>query len=172
MMKDNRFMQCMKAIGQEELSQSTINHCETFVCHMYGQCSDTSVNKARFHIFKKTYAQKSLEDPLASIKGIYPSSLPPCAATLHCQLKRANYVAAMWKCAHLPRPCTGSPNAHGWNLHEQQYRLNWYDGDQLPKDIYRALEAEASVMEEEVEDGDVTYGIILDGAHEVFEDEN
>ena len=57
-------------------------------------------------------------------------------------------------------------------MHEQQYRLNWYDDDQLPKYIYRALEAEASVMEEEVEDEDVTYGKILYGADEVFEDDN
>ena len=108
-----------------------------------------------------------------SIKGVNPSALPPCAATLQLQLERANYVATMWKRAAPQKPCADSPVGHGWNLDSDMYRIHWYDGDQLPSDIYRALDiatAETPIMEEE-EDEDVTYGEHIFGADETYDDD-
>ena len=78
----------------------------------------------------------------------------------------------MWKCAHLPSPGLGSPDRHGWVLQEQKCRLDWFEGDQLSKYINRAPEAKSDLMEEQVEDDDVTYGELLYGADEAFEDED
>ena len=53
------------------------------------------------------------------------------------------------------------------------YRIHWYNGDQLPSDIYRALDiptAETPIMDEE-EDEDVTYGEHIFGADETYDDD-
>ena len=34
-MIDNNFIECMKANGLENLSQATINQCETFMCQVF-----------------------------------------------------------------------------------------------------------------------------------------
>jgi len=34
-MKYNRFIECVKANGLEELCQATIHQCETFMCHVF-----------------------------------------------------------------------------------------------------------------------------------------
>jgi mannose-6-phosphate isomerase class I len=104
MKKHSIFTQCMKALGNGEINDETSKQCSTFVCHLYGQPKEIDVNQARHMIFRKTYAPKTLEDPLDYIKCVNPSALPPCAATLQHQLERANYVAAIWKRAALQKP--------------------------------------------------------------------
>ena len=74
------------------------------------------------NIFQKVYGHKTLNELLASIKGILPSSLSPCGATLFAQIKRANFAAAMRKRAHLQNTCIESPIGHGWLLHQMVWR--------------------------------------------------
>ena len=91
------------------------------------------------------------------------------------QILRANFVAAIWKRVHLPSPCLGSPVGQGWLLDDKVYRLYWYDGDQLPKNIiiYKALgQSDSTVLEDEIEDEDTTYGDHLYGADELSDDDD
>ena len=86
---------------------------------------------------------------------------------------RANYVARMWKRADSQKPCDVGPVGHGCVLDSGTYKIQWYDGDQLPFDIYRALDmdTQASVVEE-AEDEEVTYGEDLYGADEMNDDDD
>jgi len=78
-----------------------LGRCVSRVCLIqWHQCEKSSIS-----YFLLAYARKSLDDPLAFIKGIDQSSLLPYDASLHCHQRRANHVAAMWKCAHLQIPC-------------------------------------------------------------------
>jgi hypothetical protein len=56
----------------------------------------------------------SVRKPLTKIKEINCASLPPCTNTLASHIKRANYVARIWKRADLEDP-TGekSPEEYG-----------------------------------------------------------
>ena len=90
------------------------------------------------------------------------------------KLDRANYVARMWERADSQTPCDVGPVGHGCVLDSGTYKIQWYDGDQLPFDIYRALDmdTQASVVEEAA-DEDVTYcEDLLYGADEVNDDDD
>ena len=83
---------------------------------------------------------------------------------------RVNYVARMWNRADSQKPCDVGPVGHGCVFDVGTYKIQWYDGDQLPFDIYRALDmdTQASVVEE-AEDEEVTYGEDLYGLDETFD---
>ena len=51
---------------------------------------------------------------------------------------RANFVAAIWKRAHMPSPCVGSLVGQGWLMvsDNNMYQMHLYEGYQLPNDIY------------------------------------
>ena len=51
---------------------------------------------------------------------------------------------------HKNHDCDVAPVGHGCVLDVGTYKIQWYDGDQLPFDIYRALDmdTQASVVEE------------------------
>ena len=41
----------------------------------------------------------------------------------------------MWKNAPVSNPSDLDPKDHGWLLKDNQYNINWYDGEQLPQSI-------------------------------------
>ena len=73
-------------------------------------------------------------------KGINPSSLPPCKASLVEKIKRSHFVASVWKRATLSDTVVLDPEEYGWKLQDGHYVINWYDGQQVPDDIYEKLE--------------------------------
>ena len=79
----------------------------------------------------------------------------------------------MRKRAALPKPCDDHSDGHGWVLDSGTDTIQWYDGDQLPSDIYRALEqnTQASIIQE-VEYEEVTYGEDVYGMDEMSEDDD
>ena len=79
----------------------------------------------------------------------------------------------MWKLAGLPKPCDDHSDGHGWVLDSGTYKIQWYDGDQLPFDIHSDLEqnTQAPIIEE-VEYEEVTYGEDLYGMDEMSEDDD
>ena len=72
----------------EQLSDNIIEDTEKFVCQMYGKKGLTSVNEARFLIFQQKYAPKKRAKPLANIKGLDSSLMPPCKDTFIEQIKK------------------------------------------------------------------------------------
>ena len=100
------------------------------MCSLYGQPHETSVDKARYGIFQKVYAPRSLDEPLASIKGVNPSALPLCASVLALQIQRANILPTQWKRSHMPSSCVGSPVGQGWLIDsdDNMYQTHLYEG--------------------------------------------
>lgn len=173
MLKHDGFKAALRSLGNGPLTDAIVQACEKFICHLYGKAKIASVNCVRFMMFQDTYTPKNFGDPLNSIKGINPSSMPPCAKVLRKKLERANYIAQMWKKASSQKPCDEPPDGHGWLLDDGTYAIHWYDADQLPVDIYRVLELnnDTSIVEE-VEDEDVGYGENMYGADEANDEDD
>lgn len=167
-LKNDHYKDLFATLGNSQtMSDSTVSACESFVCHLYGKINTTKVNTARHVIFQQTYAPRTLDNPLNAIKGINPSSMPPCSKVLLNKLKRSNYVASLWKKAASQNPCQSTPAGNGWVLVDNTYTIDWYDGDQLPKDIYKALEIDTqNSLDEEMEDEEVAHGESLYGPDE------
>ena len=172
-MKYDELKTWCKSLGTSHSDATDMVQCERFVCHLYGKPKLESINTARLVLSEQTYAPKSKKIPLAMIKGVNPSSLPPCSNVLHNQLKRTNYIASMWKRAHLQKPCTAEPEGNGWAQENGKYVIDWYDGDQLPTQIYQTLNTETNaVLNEEDEDEDVAFGETMYGPDELEEDDD
>ena len=102
---------CMEAFAALDMHPTVPGHVmstlESFVCAMYARPKMGSVNKARYDIFERTYApKKPTSNPLQQIKGINPTSLPPCSDVLSNKIKRTNLVTWVWKHACRQDPST------------------------------------------------------------------
>ena len=107
-----------------------------FSCFTYRNFS--SVNKARPDIFDEKFDVKPWEDLthiFPHVKGISPSSLPPCQIVLINKIKRANFVAAIWKNAVLRRHPGWKPEDHGWKKSGNSLIIMWFEGDQVPQSV-------------------------------------
>ncbi len=112
----------------------------------------TSVNDARYAIFRQKYAPINATEALAKIKTADSSALPPCRNELIQKLQCCNYVAYMWKHAYQNNPLHGlglDPCNSGWKMKNGQYGIEWYEGEQMPKDIEKNIE---SLPEDDDED--------------------
>jgi len=97
-MSNELYKDFFAALGSEDpLSDTTVQACEAFVCHLYGKSNIKDVNTARHISLQLTYAPKTPNNPLNAIKGINPSSMPPCSKVLKEKLQRTNFVASLWK---------------------------------------------------------------------------
>lgn len=67
------------------------------------------------------------------------SNLPPCQRELHQQLLRTSYITNIWQNSHLTQPTVLTPEGNGWNLIEDKYVFNWFEGDTVPSSIYEVL---------------------------------
>ena len=110
---NDKFQDAFKLIGEErQLSQTTKDVLEEFVCCLYGMEKETSINEARYQIFSKS---KSIPDP---------ERLPPTRDALMLHLDRVNFQAFEWKHAleNLPR---ASPVGHGWKMTDGSLQIDW-----------------------------------------------
>ena len=134
---------------------------ESFVCALYGKPKMTNVDDVRYSMFQQFYAPKRHGDPLEKIKGINPSSMPPCHAVLINKIKRVNYVATIWKNAALPEPCVVQPEGNGWVRENGLYQIKWFDGDMVPQSICQVLNKDTSPDYSDIDDnaiwGDVVW---------------
>ena len=84
------------------------------------------------------------------------------------KLERCHFVASVWKNAPTKNPCISTSNGNGWKLFDGIYKIKWYDGDQLPVAIYKALKSDAQpILDEEMEDEEVSHGESVYGPGEV-----
>jgi hypothetical protein len=156
MMNSKEFTNAFAELGNPVLDETKEAHIEAFVCVLYGHRKTQSVNAARFASFMQYYAPK--DEPLDKIRGINPSSMPPCQNVLKNKVKRANFVTSMWKRSHLKDPIGQmKPERWGWIVEDGKYEIAWFEGDQVPHEIGDILMGITSVQQEE-EDEEVTYG--------------
>ena len=152
MCKSPTYAKILAKLGEEPaVTEQLQRDIEQFVCALYGYPDQTNVNTVRHVMFQEKYAPKEGDDPLNKIKGLNPSAMPPCQRSLLNKIKRANFVASMWKKACTSCPITYSPVENGWCLTGGKYQLNWYDGAQVPQNLSDVLEDHTL---EEQEDND------------------
>ena len=83
--------------------------------------------------------------------------MPPCHSVLTNKVKRANYIASVWKHANQAEPCAWDPLQHGWVLEpDDGFQINWFNGDQVPKDIVNILDGGSATDDDN--DSDHAYG--------------
>ena len=84
-----KFKQAFIELGTNwELSEYLISALEEFTCYIYGSRTK-DIDNLRYKMFNKKYVKEN--------KIIDMSLLPPCRSVLTLHIKRANFVAAMWK---------------------------------------------------------------------------
>ncbi|XP_031344700.1 uncharacterized protein LOC116171835 [Photinus pyralis] len=105
---------------------------------MYGsKCQ--RLNDARYEKFLATYETKNDNIFMKKIISYDSSNLPPCQRELQQQLLRAAYIANIWRNSHLKEPTFLTPENNGWNLIDDHYDFNWFEGDTVPASIYDIL---------------------------------
>ena len=147
LIKDSaEFLQIFGELGsQDSVSESTAAGLEKFVCSLYGEKRLSSVNRVRKIIFWRSYSRDN--------KVIDLSLLPPCQTNLERHIRRANYVARIWRQASHPMMNIQDPQFHGWN---EDLSTDWISVP-YPEDISELLLAndeEMTASESESSDDD------------------
>lgn len=97
-------------------------------------------NEARFKIFEKKHLKCKQPTDL--------SLLQPCKRTFHLHLKRANYVAKIWKSADIAMVDLPSPTQHRWN---EEGDIFWTD-DMFPDNLNDYVAVNEDAEEEDFEE--------------------
>ena len=117
----------------------------------------SDINEARSSYFELKCKPKATKRPLDSIKSVEPSLFPPCKKVLIQQIKRAWYVAKLYKNATEEDPTHPlTPLDYGWELSDGKMQIKWYEGVQVPLEMEELIEDEEETDDEEtdVEDED------------------
>ena len=158
--KSDQFLNAFDQLGcTVDIDASTEGAVEAFVCSMYGKPNLNKINDARYAVFRDRYAPKDEEHPLAKIKGADASLLPPSKPVLHQKLLRTNLVAYVWKNADRTVPLEMDPAECGWVLQNNSFRLKWFDGDQIPDNVGKAIDKSP---DDEESDDDYRYSLMSD----------
>ena len=122
-----------------DLSRELIDKMEKFVVDLYGYPKLDNVNEVRSKIFWSHLKKKK--------KIVSLSLLPPCQSSLELHIKRANYVATVWRQASNNVIIEDSPQSHGWNA---DFTLQWADA--YPDYVYNMLRESVPVENDDKED--------------------
>ena len=137
------------------ISEEQKSGFEKYICQLYGT-KMIHVNDARYKIFeKKQLKSKQLTD-------LY--LLPPCQRTLILHLKRANYVAKIWKSANTAMIDLPTPAEHGW---DGEGDISWTD-EMFPEDLEQYVAGNEEDDEEDFEDD--VEGDVFDEEEDDYED--
>ena len=110
------------------------------------------INEARCSYFELKCKPKHTKSTLDSIKSVEPSLFLPCRQVLLQQIKRAWYIAKLYKNATEEDPAHSiTPLDYGWQLSEGKMQIKWYDGEQVPFEIEELI-AEDDESDIEYED--------------------
>ena len=128
-MQDNQeFLTIFSNLGTTmEVSEQTMAGLNKYVCHLYGEKRTTSVDVARRKIFLRNFSRDS--------KIVDLSLIPPCSTSLERHIKRANYVARIWRQASDLMMDVDDPRNHGWN---QDLEIDWIS-EAYPEDLAELL---------------------------------
>ena len=156
-MKSKCFQNIFSILGKTlDINQSLQVDLEKFVCALYGKPHMDNVNDVRYSIFQHQYSPKNLNKPLEKLKGLNSSTLPPCKSVLINKALRCDYVAYIWRNAHLANPYVSPPECHGLKLEGNKYLVNWFDCEQVPRNVISVLETNPLQQDEEDVDFELT----------------
>lgn len=136
--KKEDFKKAFASLGDSSIvTDDNINKLESFLCTIYGYEYNNKINNVRFHMFLKNYKVKTNTEAFLkkNLKNFDSSCLPPCYNELEQQIKRANYIAHVWKNATEFDGIQFEAEESGWILHENKYDFDWFKGQQLPSSV-------------------------------------
>ena len=82
MNKHGKFVNVLMALGDLPLANEIINIIEEFNCHLYAYTKQTNIHEViKIHFENKTKPKPS-KKPLNCIKGIEPTTSPPCIVSI------------------------------------------------------------------------------------------
>ena len=119
MKKDPSFINAFNRLGENwdiEQDDAILSTIEKYVCYLYSQKKEDSVNVVRYNLFDKKYDKEK--------KVIDMSLLPPCRSVLMLHIKRANYVAKLSKSALISWINPRDILDNGWNQDGSIYWVN------------------------------------------------
>ena len=93
----------------------------------------SSLNGFRYMAFETAFGPSATaNNSMHKLKGVYPSSLPPCEAEMRQHIHRSAFVANMWADADQQTIDQHPATEDGWELINDQYEIIWFNGLQLP----------------------------------------
>lgn len=108
MIRKEEFINLFTELGSSfQMPENLLSGLEKFVCALYGDQKISSVNALRHKIFVRKFEKEK--------KIVDLSLLPPCFENLKLHIKRANYVARMYRQAPCLMLQLENPSNHGWD---------------------------------------------------------
>ena len=142
MTKKQRFVELFENFGNSlRLDQSTMVLLEEFICHLYGQKSK-DINNTRHILFQKKVTKGKKAPDMAL--------LPPCRSTFSLHVRRAVFVANMWR--NTPTSWLDLPDITGFGWEVDGTPI-WID-EAFPDDVAELLFDEEDDEEEDDFDDD------------------
>lgn len=130
-LENDGYQHHVKALRSLTSDEVNVPAVTTFICSLYGS-KTSNINEARYKAFMRMSGGNE-KKPLGRIQKINCASLPPCMKTLTNHIKRAQFVAKLWKRADTTNPTDGSnPTDYGWKISENCFEPAWYDGSPVP----------------------------------------
>ena len=99
---DDDILNSLESLGQRDLSQEEYDKLERFVCQLYKSKVYTNVNEFRWLLYSNRAADGE--------------SLPPTTGSLTLHIRRAHYLAMLWRNAGESHPRLPSPVDCGWEF--------------------------------------------------------
>ena len=130
---------------------------------MYGRPKYTDVNQLRHDLFVSKCQPKSTQKSFAINGGLDLSLLPPCQSSLVMHAQRCNYVAYVWRQAHVQHPSTPSPNGLGWTSDDKgALQIEWSKPeDIMPQDLIDVIASDSSnIGDDDIEEDDEIENIL------------
>ena len=143
MVTETQNLDLFSGLGQS-LNQNTLEcqleRAESFVCQIYREKQHTSVNEARYELFKRK---------LIKNKTVSLSRIPPCKSVLRLHLQRSAYVAYLWRRSEQNQIDLPSIDAYGWFL---DGNIVWTEGEIFPTTVAKYIESEEEFIYEDEND--------------------
>ncbi|KAG0711211.1 Tenascin-N [Chionoecetes opilio] len=106
-------------LAHDEPSETTKTTLQRYTAsiYMYGAKDGTNLNEHRYQKFEKGYGPKTRSrNPLAKLKGIDASAIPPCESEINIHINRVAFVAKMWAQADQVELKQDPEESNGWQL--------------------------------------------------------
>ena len=103
--KKVKFQEALTSLSNTwEVTPEMFTAIQRFICAIY-ETTKKTINEVRFDIFYQKYQNQN--------KIVDMSTLPTCVLFL--QVKRADYIASIWRKANVTKPVLPLFADHGWN---------------------------------------------------------
>ena len=103
------------SLGTKQIVQVTVKGgIEKFLCAIYRTAGIKTMNDVRYISFQEHYVPMNSDNLLGRMKGINPSSIPPCQSVLHNKITCSNCMTYAWLTAHQSNHEIDPPDQPEW----------------------------------------------------------